>query len=584
MQKRQRKKRKKGKNILPTIIIVLFFLLVTVAIGSYFYIQSLNKRVKKFDNEENYTLNIVVDDELLSELIAEPLYKYETVYIPFNIVNVYLDEFLYWDESMNKIIYTKLDTNENNDVSITFNEGEDFYYKNGEKIAFNAPVIYENDYPFISEHILKEFYDVEIFYDNNIVDLHTYKTDIGIINGSVFSYLKYNPNKDSDFLLKLEKNEEVYKYDIHKTDETYMKIKTKGGIIGYIEADKVEEFMTFDKVEEKEVQLERREEPVVLLWDQVTTKQANSNANRRVTHEGLNVLSPTWFSFDENKLDGTIISLADKDYVKFAHNNGYEVWGLITDIPSGNVSNVGNIANQVITNTEQRHFAIEQIMDLIEQYNLDGINLDFEYVRATDIDDYIQFTRELYMEMKKDGYILSVDTYVPSAWSMYYNRKALAESSDYIIVMTYDEHTNPNESIGPVASIDFVDKGVADTLNEVPKEKLIMGIPFYTRVWRTEYSGDEIKKSLRNYGMTTAVDFFEANNAIIDWDDKTGYYYSEFRTTENGNDVYYQAWLETTETIEKKLEIYKKYDLEGIAMWKRGLEDSDVWEKISEAK
>ncbi len=581
MGKKQEKKTKMKRSIVPTLIIIIIFLLISIGIGVYFYLQALEKRVKTHKYTD-YSINLVIDDELRTDLVVEPLYVKDTVYIPFNIVNEYIDEYLYWDETMNKIIYTKLNE-DYNDETIVFNENENSYYKNSEEITFNTPIIFENNYPFISEDILNELYDIKIFYNNNTVDLNTYNADIGVVSGKMLNYLKYEPSKDSDFILKLEEGEEVYKYNISEVNDNYIKIKTKSGILGYIEVNKINNYMTFDVVEEVEDnEIKRREEPIVLLWDQVTTKQANSNANRRVTHEGLNVLSPTWFSFDEKKLDGTIISLADDDYVEFAHKNGYEVWALITDIPSGNVSNVGNIANQVITNTDERRFAIEQLMDLIEKHNLDGINLDFEYIRATDIDDYIQFTRELYIEMRKEGYILSVDTYVPMTWSMYYNRKALAESSDYIIVMAYDEHTNANEKIGPVASINFVDKGVLDTLNEVPKEKLIMGIPFYTRVWRTEYAEDEVKKSLRNYGMVTAVDFFIANNAVIRWDDETGYYYSEFTTVENGNNVYYQAWLETTETIEEKLEIYKKYDLEGVAMWKRGLEDSDVWEIINE--
>ncbi len=575
-----KKEIKKINNVVIKIIILSVFLLLTMIIGAYFYIQSLERRVKIKTYDTEYNINLIVNGELLTELVAEPLYKKETVYVPFNIVNEYIDEYLYWDETMNKIIYSNLDE----DTIITFNEGEDYYYKNYEQINFDNPIIFNNEYPFISENILDELYNIEIFYneDRGLVNLHTYKNSTTKIESKFFNYLKYTPHKDSDFILKLEKDTEVYVYEI-SDDEVYTKIKTKEGIIGYIEKSKIGKINIFE--EEKVIKnIERREEPIVLLWDQVTTKQANSNANRRVTHKGLNVLSPTWFSFDEKKLDGTIISLADEDYVKFAHDNGYEVWGLITDIPSGNVSDVGNIASKVITNTEQRAFAVQQLMDLIKQYDLDGINLDFEYVRAADADDYIQFVRELYMEMRKEGYILSVDTYVPSAWSMYYNRKALAESSDYIIVMTYDEHTNPNEAIGPVASLNFVDKGVADTLKEVPKEKLIMGIPFYTRVWKTEYIGEEVKKSLRNYGMTTAVDFFVANNSVIEWDEEKGYNYAEFKTIENGNEVHYQAWLETTETIEKKLEIYNKYDLEGIALWKRGLEDSNVWEVINDYK
>ncbi len=584
MEKKVVRRRKKSKLrlILILIPVLIFFMVCALMIGLFYY-RTLENRIKS--PMRNYftsnDVNLVIDDEIIIDFVALPMYIDDTVYIPFNIVKEYIDDYLYWDETMNKIIYTNLD----NDTIITFNEGEDYYYTKGERVDINSPIIYNNNYPFISEKVLYELYEgIEILYEDGIINLHTYEQKTAVISGKYLNYLRYSKNEDSDFALKLEDKEEVYIYEVI---DDYAKVKTKIGVVGYVDINKLENIpvdLGLDEVEVIDTIIERREEPIVLLWDQVTTKQANSNSNRRVTHEGLNVLSPTWFYFDENRLDGTVVSIADKGYVDFAHQNDYEVWALITDIPTGHVQNVGNIVSQVLTNTDQRLYAVEQIMKLIKEYNLDGINLDFEHISANDIDDYIQFVRELYMEMRKDGYILSIDTYVPSPWSMYYNRKALAESSDYIIVMTYDEHTNPNEAIGPVASINFVDKGVSDTLLEVPKEKLIMGIPFYTRIWRTEYTDDGVKKSLSNFGMVRAVDFFEGNNAVIRWDEETGYYYSEFTTEENGNQVYYQGWLETVETIEKKMEVYNKYDLEGVAMWKRGLEDSEVWKVISENK
>ncbi len=565
---RIKKQNKQKIKIGRVLLIFLIFALVCAGIGLYAYYASLEKRIVSFQSSDfENNISLIINDIEIEEY-GQPVVEYGgKYYIHFDIVNGYIDEYLYWDENTHKVIYTDLTNIITYDIDIT---------------ETLAPIIYLEDYPMVSEMIIEELYDINFnFYENtNIFNIETFEPSVTTVATKYLNYLRYEPVENSDFSMKLEQGEKVYVYD---EIESYTKIKTSDGIIGYIDSEKLDKYTIVTEIFEEVLYEPARSEKIILLWDQVTTVQANSNANRRITHQGVNVLSPTWFSYNENNLNGDIISLADKDYVDFAHNNGYEVWALLTDIPSYG-SNVGNIGNQVLTNTEFRQNTINQLMDLIEKYDLDGINLDFEYVRASDIDDYIQFVRELYTEMKKGGYILSVDTYVPSAWSMYYNRKALAESSDYIAVMTYDEHTNANEAMGPVASLGFVEKGVEDTLNEVPADKLLMGIPFYTRVWKTEYTDDGAKNSLSNFGMLSAVDFFEKNNAVIRWDEETGYYYSEFTTTENGNQVYYQAWLETTETIEKKLEIYNKYDLAGLALWKRGLEDKDIWEIIDREK
>ncbi len=582
------KKRRKRRNNKRLIIIIMFSLLLLSLIAfSFFRFMKLRERtVLIYDNYfSNDTINLIIDDNFVKnedyeEVENENLIITENddMYLHFGVVRDYIDEFIYWDETLNKVIYTNLvDT-------ITFDQEENYYYFNDEKKSYDAPIKYVNNYPYIKDEVLIQLYGIDINYieDTNSIIIDTYTNfdaGLAVVESGMFEYLQYEPTAESKYALPLKKNEEVLVYD---KGIDYTRVRMENGAIGYIENTNLKTIESPIDKEEEQFIIPDRDDKVVLLWDQVTTVQANSNANRRVTHDGVNVLSPTWFTFNERTLDGEIVSIADKDYVDFAHDNGYEVWALLTDIPKGNVDNVGNIANQVLTNTDKRLKAKDELMNYLREYDLDGLNLDFEYIRQSDIDDYIQFVRELYTDMRREGYILSVDTYVPSAWSMYYNREALAKSSDYIAVMTYDEHTSASEENGPVASYGFVDKGVKDSLEEIPEEKLLMGIPFYTRVWKTETVDGEEKRTVRNFSMVSAVDFFEKNDAVIQWDEETGYYHAEFTSEENGSPVHYEAWLETVETIEKKLEIFEEYDIAGIAMWKRGLEDPKVWNLIGE--
>lgn len=570
-RRRERNSKRRKVKIGRVLILILVFLLLCLGIGVFTYYNSQERKIISMDSEKS---TLVLDDIMITEYEDKSVVGINEGkrYVLIDVINDYIDEYLYYDESVEKVIYTDL-TN-----TIVFTIGQNEYYFNDEKLEMNLPVMLNEDGKvLVSEDLLLEIYNVKLSYyeDTNINSLETYEPGTTSVKDKHFNYLRIEPTEESDYYAKLQKDDIVYVYSV---DDVYAKIKTQNGVVGYIEIEKLNEIDIKENIAEAYEWVAPIEEPIVLLWDQVTTFEANSNASRKILHEGVNVLSPTWFSFDTS-LNGNIVSLASQDYVDFAHANGYQVWALLDDFDD---TGVGNISSQIVKDYSIRQNAINQIMTLIKQYDLDGINLDFEYVQEDTIDSYIQFVRELYTVMKKEGYILSVDTYVPSAWSMYYDRESLSESCDYIAVMTYDEHTSANEEFGPVASISFVEQGVVDSLEEVSPNKLLMGIPFYTRIWKAEYTDDGANNSLSNFGMTSAVEFFESNNAVIRWDDETGYYYSEFTTTENENEVYYEAWLETIETVEEKLEIFNKYDLAGVALWKRGLEDEAVWPIINE--
>jgi len=270
------------------------------------------------------------------------------------------------------------------------------------------------------------------------------------------------------------------------------------------------------------------------------------------------------------------------DYMAWAHSRGYHIWPKLFDSEDGDVTGL------ILSNQERREFVIAQILDYIDTYNLDGINIDFERVRQVDIRYFHQFLRELWPPMRERGAILSAAVFVPAAWSLYYDRGAIAQTVDFVAVMTYDEHTIHSPEPGPNASIDFVTTAVQNmVLNPppgqlpVPPERLLLGVPFYTRVWIETLNDDGSVESfrVRSLGMNFARRMFETDNgAVFEWQEDIGKYYAEFEIFEDGRMRRYRTWLEDDRSMAKKVELVHRYNLGGVAAWVWGLEKEEIWE------
>ena len=285
----------------------------------------------------------------------------------------------------------------------------------------------------------------------------------------------------------------------------------------------------------------------------------------------VNTISPTWFSIASN--DGTLDSLALADYVDTAHSNHMEVWPLVDNF-SENID-----FTAVMNSTSARNKIENQLIAAAIEYSFDGINVDFENISEDAADGYIQFMRELSVMCRKNGIVLSVDVPVPMDFTAHYNRKALGEVCDYLMIMGYDEHYDGSEEAGTVASLSFEEEGIQNTLQEVAAEKVVSGIPFYTRLWCTTTNEDGTTTvTSEAMGMNQAQQTLENNQVEASWDETTGQNYAQFNG-ESGE--LYQIWLEDTESLTRKLELIKNYDLGGVAEWKLGLEDDSVWDLIA---
>ena len=357
----------------------------------------------------------------------------------------------------------------------------------------------------------------------------------------------------------------------------WKKVRTPDGYVGYIPGGSIsktrEENFTreFDEPQYTGI---KKDKIINMVWNQVTNKTANASFLKSIAStKGVNVVGPTWFTLSDD--EGNIRSLASSDNVNYAHQMNMEVWATVNDIDGE------GDANNVLSFSSKRQRLVNNIISEAIQYNIDGINIDLELIKQDNADGYIQFVREMSVKCHNNGIVLSVDNYPPRNFNMFYNRRQQAKFADYVVVMAYDEYNKNSEEAGPVASIGYVRESVELTLQEVPAEKLIMGMPFYTRLWKeTPNNGGEGSKgydlSVTTVGMREAANRIEVNNATAEWQEDTGLYYAEF----NYEGSTYKIWQEDERSIEEKLKVMKELGLAGVGCWKLGLETDGIWDII----
>ncbi len=552
--------RRKNKSISKILLVMLLVIsLFGLGVGGYIYYKIRPNTEQQnyatyFESEKQF---VSYEDEYL-QIDYPVVVENDEILIPVELAHEVASEYIFYEPDYKRLNYTTYDK------VMYYILGEENYYVNDVPTPLDITILDRNNTAYLPMTFINENFPVEFDYNPEIGILSINDTK----NSSTYATTKknvdmhYKADKDSFVTTTVEANTEVETFGTYANNK-YTKIKSPDGHLGYVFTNQLKNKYTAESSYVKATSPKLLlDEPILLLWDQVSNVTANTTSFRADAPDYVNVLSPTWFEFDTDKLDGTIISVGDISYTNTAHNNNAQVWGLLSDSFSN------EICSSILRNPNARAKAVDELIYYANVLDLDGINVDFEAVPSSDADHFIQFLRELAVPMHEQGLILSVDTFVPTAWSEYYNRDAIADTADYVAVMTYDEFTVHSDQIGPVASLEFVENGIVDTIKEVPKEQILMGIPLYTRVWIQTPEGMKIS----NMPMGDAVDYFRENNATFEKQPSLGYTYATF--TEEGK--IYEAWLETPESIAKKMEIYKKTDVAGVALWKRGLADSSV--------
>ena len=289
---------------------------------------------------------------------------------------------------------------------------------------------------------------------------------------------------------------------------------------------------------------------------------------------GMNVIAPTWFSLCDN--EGNFESFGTSSYVDRAHSLGLKVWGVLDDFNYNNVHDAEIDVYAVLSSTTKRTRLVEGITKEAVALGLDGINLDFERVTAECGEHYVQFIRELSVQCRENGLTFSIDSYVPFNFNSYLRRDIQGQVADYVIIMGYDEHWHGSGDPGSVASIGYVSNGIDKTLEQVPKEKVVNGLPFYSIVWKI--AGADVTDVYLTLNNTEAYINDLKNRGIQgEWDEETEQMYFEWKS---GNSTY-QLWAETEESLAAKINVMKAKDIAGVAVWRLGYETKDVWQMIS---
>ena len=385
--------------------------------------------------------------------------------------------------------------------------------------------------------------------------------------------LRGHPSLRSPFYIHLEAGRPL---DIFAEEEGWYRVRSEEGLVGYISKDEAVLKGAITLPEEKTVFSRRLPwrpmgERINLTWEFAYSRRDTSNIPPM---PGVNVVSPTWFHLRDD--EGNLRNLADPEYVSWAHGRGYQVWALVTN----NFDR--DLTHEVLKSSARRQKVIDQLLVFASMYDLDGINIDFENMHFEDRDLLTQFMRELTPLAHEQGLTVSIDVTMISGslnWSRIYDRPALAEIVDYIALMAYDEHWGSSPVAGPVASLPWVERGLKAVLEEVPAEKLLLGIPLYARLWKEEMQeGGGVEVSANAYSMGRIREILARENAEVIWDNRAQQNYAEYLD----GDVLHRVWIEDKESIRQRVELVNKYNLAGIASWRRGLEDPEIWPFIQQ--
>lgn len=572
MTTRKRRRRKTKSRLNPVMVGAVAVFLILVLAAVIFLIRKYSPSKERMDlalyfqMEEENELAIIIQNTLIEDkgivLNGRP-------YVSTEVVKEYLNDRFYWDSTENLYIYTTPTE------MITAHVGESRYTVDKQNTATDYQIVKVEDgiayvaLEYVQQHTAMEY---EYMEEPNRVQITNEFGEIPVVEAKKKSEVRYRAGVKSPILTDVKKGDMLYVLNEGENQvEKWTKVRTADGYIGYIKDNKLREPSTIttsnDFVEQEYTNL-TKDYTINLAWHQVTNQEANNQVLEKIADaKGLTTISPTWFFIKDD--NGNIQSLASQSYVDYCHQNGVEVWGLVENITYKDQFDITTVLNK----TSSRQNLVTQLIAQAIQYGLDGLNVDIEALPGEAGDGFIEFIRELSIMCRRNNIILSVDNYVPMAYNQNYNRKEQGIVADYVIIMGYDEHFAGSEEAGSVASIGYVRNGIEKTLEEVPAEKVINAVPFYTRLWQTNNSGELSSSAL---GMSSAAKTVANNNATPEWSEEAGQYYAEFENA----DGFCQIWLEEERSIEEKAKLIKEYGLAGIASWRLGYEKDEIWDVI----
>lgn len=550
---------KKKKIIIITgIVIVAFIVLFVIAMIANNYII--------LDN--NTTTNLIINNtNVTSNLKNEIIQEDGVIYLSEDDIANFFDKHIYLEEENQKIITTY--DKKIAEVSLD----EDVININGADKNISTHAVERDGTVYIPISEMTEVYDIEIdnIENTNIITMDS--LDRGQNKAVVTSTVsvKSSTNFIARTVDRIEKGETVI---VISSDGGYSKIRTENGKIGYIKTNKLanEYVVREDMPEEKQI-----EGKINMTWDYYS--EVGSAPDRSgTTIDGVNVVSPAFFYIDENGIFRENIGASGEAYIDWAHGNGYKVWPMVSNAPAANESL--EITSEIMNSYENRKQLIEQIVEACVTYDLDGINIDFENMKQEDKDVYSRFIIELTPRLNEMGMVVSVDVTAPDGgetWSMCFDRNVIGDVADYIIFMAYDQNGVSSTKAGTTAGYNWIALNLVKFLQteEIDSDKLILGIPFYTRLWTEDSNGEVVRNPTVNMEDIEEV---LPDNVQKTWDDELKQYYVEYQDGSYTR----KMWIEDVESLKAKVSLVNENNLAGVASWQYGMETEDVWPMLKE--
>lgn len=568
----------KKKQILPILIAVGCVLLALASIGVFKLIQKYTPTKERLELKEYY--NIDEESKVAITLNHTVLDNFATminghVYLDYEFVHDILNERFYWDANENILLYTTASN------IISAKADETSYSVGKSNTNYDRPIVKATaSSAWVDLEFVKNYSDFSYsLYEtpNRIVIINEWK-EITTSTLKNNTELRVKGGIKSPILADLKKGDVL---TILEADEKWTKVCTSDGITGYVRTKQVKNteplVLTSDYEEETFLHM-KKDQAINFLWHPVSGPRANNEITTILsTTKGVDVVSPTWFKFKDN--NGNLISYASNDYVTYCHDHNVEVWGLVSNIGLAD----GVDTNEILTHTSSRQNLVNQLVSLALQYNLDGINVDFESLDDKKIgDSYIQFLRELSIKCENNDIVLSTAVAIPASFNQVYKYSEQAYFVDYVCVMAYDQHYGQASGAGSVASLNWVEESIQNTLAEgIPGDQILLGVPFYSKLWNLTPTSDDAENpsyliGFKNQSLNTAKNWMDTNVSNPQWLEDIGQYYGEIET----NGIIYKLWLEDATSIEKKLELLEKYKLAGAAFWSSDWDNTTIWDVI----
>ena len=550
---RESRKKQKTNNFKLIIAIIILVVIAIISFNLYERYSFTREHVdlKEYIGESGDDVAIYLNDELQKtgedgkRYMAKKMY--EATYLPLSFVKEYINNRFYYARDISKILFcTPYEVKQFGDTDM---------HQMG-----NAPYVVFLDEPYLLVDYVKDYANIryDMYLDDEVKRVYVYTNwdseNISYLKGR--ESVRVSGGNKSEVVTDLRRGEEVKILD---TMTKWIKVKTADGYIGYIrksKISKIEERIPISDFTEMVRKNNRLSVKPCIGFHQVFSVYSSANLTNLLSNtEGMNVIAPTWFVIRSDK--GAIVSHASDAYVQYCHNKGLKVWATLNNFDMGHFDE-----EKIFSSFKNRQNMIERIIKDVTVNEIDGINLDIENVPISAGEDYTEFVRELSIELGKIGRTLSVDTYVPYSFNAHYDLSEYNDFCDYVIVMCYDEHYSGSKEAGSVSSIGYVRDGINLSLTNVDNDKLIIALPFYTRIWTTLSSGQvtsvvggslAMENNARKRGITFA------------FDDATCQNYGGF-TASDGSRV--ECWLEDELSLAYKVQEIKKYDLAGTAAWK----------------